>query len=44
MRVEEINAALDLNIPQGEYETMAGFILRACDEITFTDQYSRQRV
>jgi putative hemolysin len=27
MRVEEINAELDLDIPPGDYETVAGFIL-----------------
>jgi putative hemolysin len=27
MRVEEINEELDLDLPEGDYETLAGFIL-----------------
>jgi CBS domain containing-hemolysin-like protein len=45
MRVEEINAALDLNIPQGEYETMAGFILSRLGRLpTAGDQLVYQRL
>ena len=33
MRIEEINAEMNLNLPEGDYETVAGFVLNLLGHI-----------
>lgn len=39
MRVEEANAQLDLDIPEGDYETLAGFLLTRFGHIPAEEEY-----
>ncbi len=43
MRIEEANTAIGLNLPEGEYETVAGFILNLMGRIPKQGQQVKYR-
>ncbi len=43
MRIEEANEELDLNLPEGDYETVAGFILHLLGHIPRQGKQLRYR-
>jgi putative hemolysin len=43
MRVEDVNAEMNLGIPEGDYETVAGFVLKLMGRIPKTGEQSRYR-
>ncbi len=43
MRIEEANEELELELPEGEYETVAGFVLDLLGHIPKTNEQLRYR-
>jgi len=43
MRIEEVNEEMDLDLPEGDYETVAGFVLHLLGHIPRTNEQLRYR-